>query len=327
MKQFWSFGDALRCILLNTPRSPNLAAPRGRFTPRPAALDPSPTSVLPVALLPISMLPIALLKEGLYQSPNRCTLASWGGLGLKALGSVSRLSGHRAWEVDRLYLPGEDTDELPEILEGLIRYAGNHGAERIFLRVPCWDQYGSYVADAARSAGFFPYFEEALFHGSGGVDEQGQTGSLSLRPRLPHEEFALFQLYSASTPSQVRAGLGMTLEQWRDSGHGSWKGLREEVYERDGRIMAWLASDRRKKPAKMALMAHPDAMDALPALLDYALAGKGAQLWLVPEYLESLERLLIHRGFREVARYSMLIKRVAAGVKRPSLAPVEARVW
>ena len=129
----------------------------------------------------------------------------------------------------------------------------------------------------------------------------------------------------------------MTFDQWRDSRERRGGDLREEVYEREGKVRAWLGSDvlglisggpsLRRRPAQMELIVHPDDQEVLPALLDHALATKGVQSWLVPEYQEFQRKLLIQRGFREVASYSMLIKTMAVRVERPSLASVEARVW
>jgi len=260
-------------------------------------------------------------------------------------------AGPRAWEIERLYLPtlspafnyspesplatgglrevrreagdeGHGEKELVDLLEGLARYAGTRGAERVFLRVPCDNP----VARIAQRTGFFPYFEEILLQGNGGSVGQGRD-DLSLRPRLPQAEYALFQLYSASTPSPVRSGLGMTFDQWKDSRDIRGSKAKEEVYEHDGRIGAWLVSGFSTRPAQMELVAHPNEGEALSGLLDHALARKGVQAWLVPEYQEALRELLIPRGFREVAHYSMLIKTLAARVKSPSLTPVEARVW
>ena len=308
MMEFRPIGDALRCILLNTPRSPNLAVGGDEFAPRP---------------LPLT---IALLKESLSPGKDRCTLAWWDGLQLKALASARMRAGSRAWEVGRLYLPEQEGEkELSGLLEGLTEYAASQGAERVLLRLPCDSPMAHNIV---KRTGFFPYFEESLLQGNGNGGGQRQANGLGLRPRVPHEEYALFQLYSASTPSSVRSGLGMTFDQWRDSRDRRGRQGRDEVYERDGRIRAWLSSDPyNRTAARMELMVHPDDEDALPALLDYALARKGVQAWLVPEYQEFLRRSLIHRGFGEVARYSVLVKTLVVRVNRPSPTPVEARVW
>ena len=341
MMRFRPIGDALRCLLSNTPSGPNLASPEGKFTPQ---------------RLPLSF---DLLKEAFSPRNERCTLVRWDGLGVRALASATMRAGPRAWEVDRLYVAGKDPvysktpgsmgsalegevaglvtpeceRELVELLEGLSRYAGSMGAERVFLRIP----FGSPLAQIARRTGFFPYFNESLLQGGGRSNQWSRGGKLGMRPRFSHEEHEVFQLYSASTPGQLRVGLGMTFHQWRDSRDGRGPQLWEEVYVRDGKIRAWLGLDSPRlstlwrslgsEPVLMRLMVHPDEVDVLPVLLDHALARAGDQIWLVPGYQEVLKKLLIHRGFKEVAHYSMLIKTTAAEVKSPSLAPMEARVW
>ena len=325
------FSDALRCILLNTPRSPNLAATKDAFGPQHIPL------------------PVNLLKEGLFPCKERCTLATWDGLRLRALASARMRAGPRAWEIQRLYVPGKDgmhdgstdgmaqrweplasdsslqkdKEEIVELLEALTVHAASMGAQRVFLRVPSV----SPVADIAQRAGFLANSTEILLEGGGRSWGERQAHDLVLRPRLPHEDYSIFQLYSAATPSSVRSGVGMTFDQWKDSRDGGGGGIREEVHEREGRIVAWLGSDLGSRPPRVELMVHPDAGEALPALLDYALEGQGVQLWLVPEYQEFLGRLLIHRGFREVAHFSLLVKTTTARIKSPSLSPAEVRVW
>lgn len=338
--------DALRYILLNTSMGPNLAATRD-----------APSSLR----LPLSAV---LLGDSLSLRKDRCTLVWWDGVRLKALGSARMRAGSRAWEVERIHIPRRSgartetsgvtafdpgdgasgfgprdrADEVARLLEGLTQHAGSRGAERVMLRLPA----GSDMIRIAQRSGFFPYFEETQLCGRGGSGREGNSGrsrrleTTSLRPRVPHEEYAVFQLYSACTPGPVRSGLAMTFEQWRDSrsrGHG----VREEVYERDGKIRAWLALGPsgsspwgyglRRQATQVELMVHPDDGEMLPVLLDYALARKGAQTWIVPEYQGLLKNLLVHRGFEEVAHYSVLIKTTAAKVGVSSLASVEARPW
>ena len=329
--QFRPISDALRCILSSTGSGPNLAATKDAFGPRH---------------IPLS---VSLLRDGFTPRKERCTLASWDGLRLRALASARMCAGPRAWEVERLYLPGkdgmhdestggasqsretlasgpssqEDKNEVAELLEALTVYATSMGAERVFLRV----QSVSPVTYLAQRAGFLASSSEILLEGSGRGWGQRRADSLVLRPKLPHEDYAIFQLYSAATPNSIRSSVGMTFDQWKDSGDGGGGGIREEVYEREGRIVAWLGSSLGSRPPRVELMVHPDAVEALPALLDYALEGRGVQSWLVPEYQEFLGRLLIHRGFREVAELSLLVKTTAVRAKSPSLSPAEVRVW
>ena len=322
--QLRSVGDAIKCVLLNAPRTGNLAVTRDSFSHR---------------RLPMS---ISLLREALSPGKECRTLVRWCGMGLRSLASAKMRAGPRAWEIERLYLPtltlsythpspsgraaqgeGEGEKDLIELLEGLSIYAGSMGAERVLLRVP----FDSPVVRIAQRTGFFPYFSQSVLRGIGGGGAKRQANSLGLRPKMPHEDYPLFQLYSASTPSSVRTGQAMTFDQWKDSMDGTGHGLKEEVYERDGSVTAWVASDFDRRPVQKELMVHPAEGELLPALLDHSLATEGLQVWLVAEYQELLGKLLIHKGFREVGQYCMLIKSMAARAKSPSLDTVEARVW
>ena len=331
MTQFRPIGDALKYVFLNTPRSPNLAV-----TPRSLASRRQPLSV-------------AFLKDSLSSEKDHCLLTSWDGSRLKAVTSARMKSGPRVWEVDRLHVlgidgwhhqapidagqslkgdaAGSDPADIEiavvEILEDMIRHTGAMGAERLFLRVP----YGSPVIPMARRTGFVSCYKESLLHGEGGITLDHQTPSLSMRPRLPHEEYPVFQLYSASTPSNVRSLTAMTFDQWRDSRDRRGKGVIEEVHEAEGRILATLVSDLGSRPARLEALVHPDARELLPALLAHCLEGQGATMWLVPEFQEMLRQLLVYWGFSEVSHHTVLVKTMATKVKQLSKSPVEARVW
>ncbi len=60
------------------------------------------------------------------------------------------------------------------------------------------------------------------------------------------------------------------------------------------------------------------------ALVEWALIQGGTQRWLVPDYQETVSSLLLRRQFREVARYTVMIKTVAAPVAKPGMVTVEA---
>ena len=81
--------DVLRCILLNVPKGPNLACPYQSITGDKPASNP------------------ILWKETLAQRRERVTVASWDGSRLAGLASARIRSGHRAWEIDRLFLAGD----------------------------------------------------------------------------------------------------------------------------------------------------------------------------------------------------------------------------
>jgi hypothetical protein len=119
----------------------------------------------------------------------------------------------------------------------------------------------------------------------------------------------------------------MSFDQWRDARERSGPGAAEEVYETDGRVRAWLGWDLAVRPVQVEMMVRPEDQDLVPRVVDHALARRGPQGWLVPDYQDDLGRLLLQRGFREAGRYSVLVNTLVARVKTTALASAEARVW
>lgn len=317
MMQPFRISDALRCSLLNSPRGPNLACPNvssGSVWLRQNA---------------------TLWKQALTQRQDRIMLGWWNGLRLGGLISARTRAGCRVWEVDHLYLPVDglkmpasyngsaltfDGNSL-ELLERLILTAGWRSAERIFLRLPT----DSSVIDLARRTGFFPCYEESLFEGVvSQLPGDGEVLPLNLRSLLPSDEYALFQLFNAATPSPVRVALGLTFDQWRDAREVQGRDGPEWVTESNGRITSWLKvpSANQREPGK--LLVHPDHSNLLPGLLKLAHNSLGTQRWLLRDYQELIAGHLQDRGLHPTARYTMLIKTVAVPAMSPGMAQVGA---
>jgi len=306
MMQTVRISDAVRCFLLNVPKGPNLVCPR-----ESSLSGQQPNNKV-------------LLKETLASRRGRISLVSWQGLQLSGLASAHALNGHRAWEVDRLFGPTslKSWDHTcTEFLEKLVQEAGERFGERMILRLPA----DSATVHQARLAGFFPYFEEVLLVGQ--VAEAAQNGSdpsQTMGPRLPQDDYSIFQLYCASTPQQVRSGLGSTFDQWRDAQSPSRQGMQELVIRDKERITGWLGLRTVDGWQEGQVMYHPDFPDVLPALLAMGLATSGPHKWLIPDYQEMAQELLLRRGLSEAVRYVVLVKTVAAPVKMPGMAAVEA---
>ena len=329
--------DVLRCILLNVPKGPNLACPSQCITGNKTASNP------------------ILWKETLAQRRERVTVASWKGSRLEGLASARIRSGHRAWEIDRLFLAGDAGDvsidgaplsgapfsnnpisrgeESPhsnaipspntvalELLEQVARETGRLKAERIFLRLSA----NSRIFIMARQAGYFPYYEETLLESHVPVEPQGQaTSPENWRELAPEDYYPLFQLYCAATPQPVRTAVGITFDQWRDAqestGHRqSW------VSKSNGRVVARLGLSWRGQVMGGEVLAEPGNPGLWAASVEWALNQGGMQRWLVPDYQEMVASLLLSRQFQAVSRYSVMIKTVAAPVAKPGMVTVEA---
>jgi hypothetical protein len=296
-------GDTLRCVLANAPGGVNHAFP-AEVIHRSRPLRKA-----------------SLWQQSLYNNAA-IVVTRWDGLSLRGLASARMLSGPRSWQVDRLHVASEagGPGVALELLEDVSREAGRHGAERVFLRVASH----SPVASAAQQTGFFPYFRELHLRGSG-QPGNGERTDPSIRPYHPQDEFALFQLYCAATPQPVRAGTGMTFDQWRDGrpspAHRCWAWT---AWER-GRLVGWLGLDIIGGGVSSgSLLTRPENPELIRPLLSLALGQGGEQSWLVPEFQESVSSALQCEGFREAGQYTRLIKTVAVPVSESQFSLVEA---
>ena len=330
--------DALRCTLLNAPKGPNLACPR-----------PSLQGARPY------MQSARLWRNAVLQPSNRLALAHWQGTRLTGLVSARTRAGHRAWEIDGLYLPAEnsteckgngpstDCENFPHglgeagadslaLLEELVQSAGERSAERIFVRLASSCPTNSLV----KRSGFVVCFNEVLLEGAGlgngnGSRSQSKANCFadSVRPRLPADNYGLFQLYCASTPVRIRQMLGLTFDQWMDAREADCSRLTTErrqewVAEHSDKIAGWIRIKSKGAGSEAEVMSHPDHPELLYELMDFALARAPKLRWLVPDYQSPVSDRLSARGFRQGADYTMLVKMVAVPALRYGMAPVEA---
>jgi len=302
-------GDALRCVLVNAPGGANLAAPT--------------ESIVRCRPLRNS----AFWRQSLARNPNRVTVGDWNGMDLSSLASARVRAGIRAWEVDRLHLKA--SAQALDLLEQVVAAAAARGAERVFLRVP----QDSQMVDEARRAGFFPYYEEILLTGqewtgltpgvAKNADEHQteESGNYTTEDKADPDIHGLFQLYCAATPQQVRVGVGMTFDQWRDSQEPPGPGRSEAVLKHEGKIVGWRLRQPFGNTAAGQVLAHPSFPDMMSHLIE---TSYKTLHWLVPGFQENTMDLLARNGLQEAGRYTMLIKTVAVPVLNRGLSYVEA---
>lgn len=332
--QSFRITDALRCTLLNAPGKPNLACPRPALNGNQVPLYGA-----------------RLWRNAVLQPRNRLALARWQVTRLTGLVSARTRSGPRAWEVDGLYLPaaapqpvngngqGGDNHKLDQVnadalalLEDLFQAVGERAGERIFLRLPA----DSSTLTLARRSGFIVACNETLVEGPGSLHLNGADREATdhpdaggLRPRLPSDDYGVFQLYCASVPARVRQAMGLTFDQWQDGREAPARGVtpsrqEEWVAEEAGRIVGWVRLAGRGKSVGAEVMAHPDHPELLFRLVDFASRRCPRLRWLVPEYQSPVRDRLVGRGGRQAAEYTMMVKMVAVPALQYGMAPVEA---
>ncbi|TAK34128.1 MAG: hypothetical protein EPO21_10620 [Chloroflexota bacterium] len=272
-----------------------------------------------------------LARQWLFARTRRLTCIAVDGGQALGLASGRRRGGHSTWEVDRLLLPLEN--RVPrvctDLLDHLVESAGTRGVHKIFLRL----REDSDILFAAQQAGFFPYKSETLFvlhQGSRASDSANGNVAWIVRPKVVADHASLFRLYSATVPAPVREVEALTLQEWlanRDGADGA-RFRRELVAEKDGALAAWLQSVSVGGNQHLDILALLDAGINLQALLEMGLRqvnGGPVVYCLVPDYLGSLQSILLECGYDEVARFRSLAKQLAARARQSFLVPAGMR--
>ncbi|MBM3156675.1 MAG: hypothetical protein FJ004_05260 [Chloroflexi bacterium] len=262
----------------------------------------------------------SILKGCLISADKQHSFVCVSGGFVQGLACLRRGQGPSAWFVERLMLEPEREESCIDLLER-VGYAGDKiKAERVFLRVDS----SSPAADMAKQAGFNHYLTELLYR----LDEVHQSAPPdplpALRPKTGADEHALFRLFSASAPLQVRSAEGMTLQEWTHSRDRD--AHREMVQENTGEISAWLRIRYSGASGQFEIVAAPGSGD-LASLADYALTALKTRrpvYCLVPEYQQQLRRILEDRGFYQAGSYSCFSKQLAVRVHEPQLVPLRA---
>ena len=209
--------------------------------------------------------------------------------------------------------------KIPDLLESVSRRVAASGGEKVFARLLREDP----LVDIARLGGFYPCIDELLYKSPARRDKGAhevlpETAATHLRTRRQVDQFDLFRLYNASTPSEIRHVFAITLDQWR-AGQEQFAGRCQEfVLEDWGGLRGWLRTGQRSGVGQLAATVHPDNEDSLGPVVDFGLDRlKRSQpvYSLVPEYEVALQRVLTDRGFEPVSEYVTLVNKIAVAAK------------
>lgn len=239
------------------------------------------------------------------QRKDACAWAVTRGSQVLGIAAARPRSGLGTWEVDQLLLGTDDDPAYLELLRKVCQGVARKGGEKVFIRLPGLDP----LVDVARLCGFVPSDREHLYVGPQGPAPYERPSGLREKGQI--DEFDLFRLYNASTPSETRLLVGVTFDQWRSSRNRSPRGCHEFVYERDGVIRGWVRISRRFGVGQLVSMLHPDADVDVDALIDYGLSrlsGANSVYCLVPKYQLYLRRLLKQKGYQDKSEYVTLVK-------------------
>ena len=182
--------------------------------------------------------------------------------------------------------------------------------------------------DAARHSGFFPCTHE-VHYSIRAADLRGSSVSTlsdaqaASRNMTPFDEYQVFRLYNAATPSEVRQVAAMTFEQWKAS-RDRLRGLCSElILEERGNIKGWVQTARQSADGQIGTMVHPDDEHLLPGIVDLGLdllTGAKSLHSLVPEFQIAFQDALQEKGFQPVSEYVTLVRSIAVGVREDAAA-------
>ena len=219
-----------------------------------------------------------------------------------AIGAARPRSGPRTWEVSHL-LVGQGNRDRAGLLPVLAQQIARQGGERLFIRLQSDDP----LVDDVLANGFIPSFREMLYR----TRRQDRAIGSAPRKHTGANEFAVYQLYTASTPMETRLSTGVTFDQWamareRTRGRG-----REYVVDGDSGLRGWLKTARRLRSSTATLMVGKDDESTAAGLIDFAMASLprfADVLWLVSEHQSDIHRVFHRRGIDVDSEYVTLVK-------------------
>ncbi len=223
-------------------------------------------------------------------------------------------------------------DMAGELLEAFCQAAGQHGATRMFARLP----EGATLLDTLSNLAFHPFAEETVWAKLSLNERPPLNASLQPRPLRRRDAWAVYQLYLTLTPEKVQHSEGYSSRRWQTGkSRISWGGdIRRFVWD-DGRgARAYLQMNSGPRGHEMKLMSLANSSsdhELTGAVVDYALGllqgrGERAPLYCTArDYQSGLSEALEERGFRPMLRQKALVKHLAAFVRQP--APVLRPIW
>lgn len=238
---------------------------------------------------------------------------------IRGLVCIRTCSGPGAWEISRLLLAPGHGESCIGLLEGA-GTGGEVGPGRLFLRLDS----NRPAVEMSRRAGFTQYLTEFLYRLERGSPGTRRDVAVSMRPKSGADDYKIFRLYSSTVPLPVRTVEGMTYQEWQESRDRG--AARVSVVEEGGDVKAAVRIRREGMAGQFDIVGDLAALGA-EDLVDCSLSllhGASPISCLVPEFQDSLARVLEGRGFRPAAEYSCLSRQLAERVREPQLVPLKA---
>jgi len=251
---------------------------------------------------------------------GRHTWISVKGPTLRGLVSARKRGSKHAWEIDCLINAEEqDPGVLMSLLDQVTEAAGRSGAMRIFIRVGA----GSMIEEDLVRCGFARYRSEQCWRREQDASAV-RPAPAGLRRRAKQDLLPLFQLYTRTTPEQVRRYEAMTLDEWLANQEqlgrmGQW--VRDEL----DRISGWLRIAGDGEIGRFDLIGEEPLLDDLVACALAKLANRRVAYGIAGGHQENVMMRLEAQGFAPGEEYSVLVRRTVRPVKETRRAPAVAQ--
>src|SRR5437870_971689 len=199
----------------------------------------------------------AAFEQWFSFATGRHTWISVKGPTLRGLLSARKRGSRLAWEIDCLINAGNGDDGvLMSLLDQMTQAAGKSGALKIFVRLP----RACPLERAVARCGFVPGTAERVYRRPSAPD-QNRSLPDGLRRRTKDDLFALFQLYNAITPIEIRQKEAMTLAEWV-SAQETLGSTSQYVLDRGG-VRGWLRVAGDGDIGRFDVLAQPRDLDEL----------------------------------------------------------------
>mgnify|MGYP001357561608 FL=1 len=212
------------------------------------------------------------------------------------------------WDLKHLWIDPNKVSDPKKMLSLICQLTANHGCDRIFVRL----RRDNPVISSIKNTGF-TYSKEEFLYRLSGRKSQRNGFELGVRPRIPTDDYNLFRLYNSSTPLSIRANMGMTFDQWRNSIEQSKSSI-EFVSEADGKIAGWLRTIGSKESSVFEMDIHPEHKSVSKTLLEFVLKrlqSVPSVSCLIPSYQSAIQSVLTETGFVPDKEFITLVRPIA----------------
>ncbi len=250
--------------------------------------------------------------------------------GVDGIAAARARCGGLVWDVRHLSVDGANEPVARELLLWICEEAASRGARRVFIET------GTEPGEraVAERTGFEQYTQARLYVRRGGAPPTVPALE-GARLRQRGDEHALFQLYKAAVPANVRAAEAMTLEEWAALHKGTKRWTpgplddrRQHVWQDGEAALAWMELTCNAKSQHVEWLVHPGHESASDGLVACAIAGAGARGPLYAtcrDYQPSLCTALERAEFALVAERAVFARQLAVRVPERVLVAARAR--